>query len=341
MNERRGMAAGVPGNILLALVIPAYNEQLRLAAGVTRLQAAIDEGMVDVTTTEFIVVDDGSSDDTERCAKELYGAFPRSTVLRLPQNRGKGAAVRAGVAATTAATIAFADADMAIDPRQIPRFLDALQQNDLAIGSRAARGASVDRASLRRSVMNRTFNRFVNTVTGVSLDDTQCGFKAFRGPMARLLFHCSTTDRMAFDVELLALARQLGLRIAQIPVQWSRVEGSRVRSWSDAGSMVRDVLAARSKLIGAPPLTVGRLGVPQLATSEAVSSLALLAPVVTASNGELLALFPFMDEESAAALAEAYGLPGLPLETMPAARLRSLAPFSLEARTPSATPSST
>ena len=79
-----------------------------------------------------------------------------------PQNHGKGGAVRAGVAAATAPFIAFADADMAIDPEQTPQFIRALAQADLAIGSRAASGASVNRSSLRRSLMNRAFNRLVN-----------------------------------------------------------------------------------------------------------------------------------------------------------------------------------
>src|SRR5262249_34155876 len=160
-----------------------------------------------------------------------------------------------------------------IDPHQVPAFLAALEHHDLAIGSRAANGASVDRASLRRSLMNRTFNHFVNAVTHVSLDDTQCAFKAFPGPVARLLFHCSTTDRRASDAALIALARQLDLHIAQIPVQWSRVEGSRVRSWSDAGSMVRDVLDARSKLGKAPALTIGRMGAADPRRAEALAPL--------------------------------------------------------------------
>jgi dolichyl-phosphate beta-glucosyltransferase len=332
MSERPALAHGAPPDHLgLSLIVPAYNEAQRLEAGCARLQAAVDAGAVDPATTEFIVVDDGSSDDTERCAKELYSTFPHSSVIRLPENRGKGAAVRAGVSAATGRYVAFADADMAIDPLQVPQFLAALEGNDLAIGSRAAKGAAVDRASLRRSVMNRTFNHFVNAVTHLSLDDTQCGFKAFRGPLARLLFHCSTTERMAFDVELLALARIFDLRIAQVPVHWSRVEGSRVRSWSDAGSMIRDVLRARSKLDRSPPLVVAPLAASLTTTDSAVARLATVTPVLGVGQDEYLALFPLRDADGAASLALSFGLDGLTFESMPAARLKEFAPLRLAA----------
>ena len=154
--------------------------------------------------------------------------------------------MRAGVAVASAPVIAFADADMAIDPAQTPQFVGALAEADLAIGSRSASGASVDRSSLRRSLMNRAFNRLVNALTRVALDDTQCGFKAFRAPVAKLLFHCSVTERFAFDVEILSLARRFGFVIAEVPVQWLRVEGSQIRPWSDARSMAGDVVACPS-----------------------------------------------------------------------------------------------
>ena len=215
MNER-GPAAGRPDAtsapaLTLSLVIPAYNEEARLSDGVGRLSAAIAAGALAPESTEFIVVDDGSTDDTSERAGALFSAFPHVQLLRLPENHGKGGAVRAGVAVASAPVIAFADADMAIDPAQAPQFLAAMARADLAIGSRAASGASVDRTSLHRSLMNRAFNRLVNALTNVALDDTQCGFKAFRAPVAKLLFHCSVTERFAFDVEILSLARRFGL----------------------------------------------------------------------------------------------------------------------------------
>ncbi len=326
----------VPGSPELSWVIPAYNEAKRLEAGFIRLRRAVEAEAFDPRTTQFIIVDDGSSDDTSACAASLFGVFPNVEVIRQAENRGKGAAVRAGVAAATAPTIVFADADMAIDPVQLPKFLVALEGSHIAIGSRAASGASVDRPSIRRSVMNRTFNHFVNAVTHVDLDDTQCGFKAFRGPVARLLFHSSSTQRMAFDVEILRLARMLGLSIAQVPVHWSRVEDSRVRSWSDAGSMVRDVLRASKDSQTAPPVASRHITLGTASSPRDIAYLQALAttqPVIHLRATEFLVLFPLSSPDEAQAqadtIAERLGQTPQDLEPFTTNQLRELAPLAL------------
>ncbi|MGP0030549.1 MAG: dolichyl-phosphate beta-glucosyltransferase [Acidimicrobiales bacterium] len=302
-----------PAPLKLSLVIPAYNESARLGAGVSRLRDAVEAGRIDPASTEFVVVDDGSTDATSAGAEALFGPFPHRRFIRLAANRGKGAAVRAGVTAASAPLIAFADADMSIDPAQTPDFVHALATDDLAIGSRAASGAAVDRRSIRRSAMNRTFNRIVNLLTRVALNDTQCGFKAFRAPVAKLLFHCSVTERFAFDVEILSLARRLGLTIAEVPVQWSRVEGSRTRPWLDPGSMTRDVVRARRGAASAPP--VPALVVhpdsglraspdPAVALKALRQELSPVMPVLSRPDGGLLVMCPLMAESQIEATAE-------------------------------------
>ncbi len=286
---------GAGCSLSLSLVIPAYNEEARLPAGMARLDRAVDMGSIDPGRTEFVVVDDGSTDATSGRARDLLSRYPHVQSVRFESNRGKGAAVRAGVAAANAPVIAFADADMAIDPAQSPQFVAALERADLAIGSRAATGASVDRPSISRSVMNRAFNRFVNVLTRVSLDDTQCGFKAFRAPVAKLLFHCSVTERMAFDVEILSLARRLGLSIEQVPVQWLRVRGSRVRSWSDSRSMVRDVLRAHRRVLTAPSVEGFRIA-PVPSGEATLGHMARHLPVLDEPDGRTLVLCPLTDE---------------------------------------------
>jgi dolichyl-phosphate beta-glucosyltransferase len=305
--ENKGMTEGHDRSvsraapILLSMVIPAFNEGARLADGVARLQHAIDDGCIDRSTTEFIVVDDGSSDDTADRARALLGDHPLVQVLSLPANRGKGAAVRAGVAAARGELIAFADADMAIDPSHTPDFVTALSHYDLAIGSRAATGSSVDRPSLQRSAMNRGFNALVNRLTGVSLSDTQCGYKAFRAPVAKVLFHCTVTDRFAFDVEVLALSRQLGLSIGEIPVHWLRVRGSRIRPWPDAVSMARDVLRASRQKTSAPAMPAIGIKLPdetgasrQQPPADLSSVLDPGMPVLERPDGTTLVLCPLV-----------------------------------------------
>ncbi|HWE67274.1 MAG TPA: glycosyltransferase [Acidimicrobiales bacterium] len=324
--------------LTLSLVIPAYNEGARLEEGVARLRHAVSAGAIAAAATEFVVVDDGSSDDTAARAAELFSPFPHVKVVRLPENRGKGAAVRAGVAAATAPVIAFADADMSIDPAQTPEFMAALAGADLAIGSRAASGASVNRSSLRRSVMNRVFNRLVNAVTRVSLDDTQCGFKAFRAPAAKLLFHCTVVERFAFDVEVLALSRRLGLSIAEVPVHWLRVKGSRIRPWFDAVSMARDVVRAGRGARSAPPVETLVVTLPG-GGAGASRPIDLLRPALAShlmllrrSDGAVLVLCPMTSEAERIAVAERIGtlLPAAVLErtVLSTAQLGQLAPLS-------------
>ena len=192
---------------------------------------------------------------------------------------------------------------MAIDPEQTPQFVRALARADLAIGSRSASGASVNRSSLRRSLMNRAFNRLVNVLTSVGLDDTQCGFKAFRAPVAKLLFHCSVTERFAFDVEILSLARRFGLVIAEVPVQWLRVQGSQIRPWTDARSMAGDVVRARRGAASVAPVPTLAVTLPAAApgseparvrTRSVTSPRAPCAPPTRTAR--LLVLCPLMGD---------------------------------------------
>jgi hypothetical protein len=230
---------------------------------------------------------------------------------------------------------------MAIDPGQTPQFVGALAKADLAIGSRAATGASVNRSSLHRSLMNRAFNRLVNALTSVALDDTQCGFKAFRAPIAKLLFHCSVTERFAFDVEILSLARRFGLVIAEVPVQWLRVQGSQIRPWSDARSMASDVFrASRSAASVAPVPTLSvKLPGAEPGAEPAVSAAALAAflppglPVLRRSDGGILVLCPLMDDPEVEATATQIvaQCPGAAVErtAMTVAQLAQISPLSV------------
>ncbi|HZM57660.1 MAG TPA: dolichyl-phosphate beta-glucosyltransferase [Acidimicrobiales bacterium] len=238
----------------LTIVVPAYNEAHRLGAGMRRFEAAVSAGAVDLERTEVVVVDDGSTDRTAQTADKLLAALPHHRVIRLPRNQGKGAAVRTGVASSRAPYTAYMDADMAIDPLAVPLLLDGLDRHDLAIGSRALPDSMVETTYVLRSLMGRFFNELVTTGTGLGLKDTQCGFKAIRTPAARLLFHLVRIDRFAFDVEILARARRLGLAVTEVPVHWKHVEGSTIHPLHDSLTMVADVLRSRRGLLGGPPV---------------------------------------------------------------------------------------
>jgi dolichyl-phosphate beta-glucosyltransferase len=230
----------------LTLIVPTFNEAERLAHGLDRLRGAASEGAIDLDVTELLLVDDGSSDDTRATAYRLAMQFPSARVVTFPRNLGKGAAVRAGVLAATGDKVAFADADMAIDPSLLPSLLEALDRVPVAVGSRAVHG-HVDYGTRLRTDAGRAFNLAVRAIGGVHLADTQCGFKGFRRGPALLLALLQTTEGYAFDVELLWLADRLGLEVEVVPVTWLDVPGSSVRVVRDSSRMLLDLVAARRR----------------------------------------------------------------------------------------------
>lgn len=280
------------------LIVPAYNEGDRLATGFARLQRAADEGRIDFDDLRLLYIDDGSTDDTAAVAASLVAGLPHGEVLVRGANRGKGAAVRAGVAATTTERLVFTDADMAIDPRQIPTLLAALAQAPIAVGSRTVQG-HIDYGSWLRTRAGRTFNRIVRSVSSVELRDTQCGFKAMSTPHAKVLFSLTGIDGFAFDVEVLSRARLLDWAVAEVPVSWSDVGGSHVRLAADSITMLRDLLAARlraSHLATIPGVGGIAIGSRQSLAAIVRHTALEASPVLLAADGSLCLLAPLVSD---------------------------------------------
>jgi dolichyl-phosphate beta-glucosyltransferase len=296
----------------LSIVVPAYNEAHRLDDGFERFRYAVQAGAVDLDCTEVIVVDDGSDDDTSGRARSLTADLPHHRVIRLPANQGKGAAVRAGISAARGASTAYMDADMAIDPRAIPQLLECLVTTEGAIGSRSLPDSMVESRYMIRLLMGRLFNRLVTAGTDLDFLDTQCGFKAFRTEVARLLFHLVPIDRFAFDVEVLACSHRLGLTIAEVPVHWKHVPGSSVQPLHDSITMLADVFSSRSGLrrpSAVPAVAITATGsgpgandrsvaddrlIDEVRAALAVGPCPVPLPVISGRSGPLV-LFPLVD----------------------------------------------
>lgn len=292
-----------PAGISVSLVVPAFNESGRLHDGLGRLFEAFASGSVEAASTEIIVVDDASTDCTAKLARQLLADAPQVRVLRLERHTGKGGCVRVGVGQAQGRRLAFVDADMAIVPSQLPSLLQALELAQVAIGSRELPGSKVDSSSLLRNIGGRGFNKLVQALTDVEFTDTQCGFKAFWTPVARLLFHCSVIDGFAFDVEILHVANRLGLAVAEVPVRWLRIEGSRIHFLSDPLRMLRDVAAVRLGLRRAPP--VPALAIASELSTHAVREAADPAhPVLDWGERGTLVLFPLAEPASCRHLAQ-------------------------------------
>lgn len=230
--------------VRLSVVVPAFNEAHRLPATLTRVGsflAASDRWL----PAEVIVVDDGSTDGTVALAEGHPGApGVQVRLLKQGENRGKGAAVRAGLAASRGDWVLVSDADLAapIEDVELLRAPDV----DLAAGSRAVRRELISRRQpWPRDLMGRGFNLFLRALGLTSLRDTQCGFKLLRGDLARKLAAVLRLDGFAFDVEMLARARRLGATIAEVPVHWQHVDESRVQALRHSLQMARDALRLR------------------------------------------------------------------------------------------------
>ena len=284
---------------MLSVVVPAFNESRRLPGALPQLLAAVDPAV-----TEILVVDDGSSDRTAEVAADLLRGVPNARVLRLPSNAGKGAAVRFGVSRARGSAVMFADADMAADPHGVPALLERLDRADVAIGSRAVAGSVVDNAPASRVVMGRAFNLYIRAATNLAVHDSQCGFKAFRGPVAKVLFHLSTLDGFAFDVELLLLASKLCFRVEEHPVNWTAVPGSHVQPVRDSFGMAVDVARSRVRWRGRKAVGAVRLlaespeGEAIVGSVEALRGQLRRADSVVPWPGGALALLPCVDRAS-------------------------------------------
>jgi len=211
----------------LSIVIPAFNEEERLPASLGAVSAYL-AARPSAPRVEVLVVDDGSSDSTASRAEDAgrrHGLDLR--VLRLPENRGKGFAVRTGCLEATGRLILVSDADFSTPIYEWEKLASA--NAPVAIGSRAVDESLVkERQSLPRRAMGKLFNRLVRLVAVPGIRDTQCGFKLFSREAAREVFSRAKVDRFAYDVEALLLARQLGYPIAEVPVLWFNSVDSRV-----------------------------------------------------------------------------------------------------------------
>jgi glycosyltransferase involved in cell wall biosynthesis len=213
----------------VTVVVPAYNEASRIASTLDRLH----EDAPKLGILEVIVVDDGSSDGTASLV-EAETAKPASRIrlVQLPRNQGKGAAVRAGVGEAAGAYIIFLDADLSAPPDAIPRAVEAIEAGaDIAIGSRVVPGGTDTRKTQprRRQISGRVFALLQGLITGLPYADTQCPFKLFRRDAADQLFPLVETSGWAFDVELLARARGLGMTVTELSVDWHHVDGSHIQ----------------------------------------------------------------------------------------------------------------
>jgi glycosyltransferase involved in cell wall biosynthesis len=231
----------------LSIIIPAYNEELRLPETLTQICKYVRSSGRE---TEVIVVDDGSVDRTVSIAESFCNQIPLFRVLSNGQNRGKGFSVRHGMVQARGRIVLFTDADLSAPIEEADKLLAALEDHDLAIGSRALnRNLIVVRQSRLREFAGVVFNLVVRFFLDLSFVDTQCGFKAFRREACRIVFDHQTLEGFGFDPELLYLAHRHGLHSVEIPVRWAHSPNTKVNMFRDSLRMFLDVLVIRYNLL--------------------------------------------------------------------------------------------
>jgi len=229
-------------NPFLSIIIPAYNEEKRLPNTLEQVFHFLEKQSF---KSEVIVVENGSTDKTFEVAQKFAERHKNLRVIHT-EERGKGGAVQRGVREAGGEYVFICDADLSMPVEEISKFLPpALNDFDIAIGSREAPGAVRYNEPYYRHLTGRVFNMLIRLMVLPNLQDTQCGFKCLRAEVARDIFPFQTLTGWAFDVELLYIALHHGYRILEIPIDWYFNADSKVRVLRDSWRMFIDLLVIR------------------------------------------------------------------------------------------------
>ncbi len=227
----------------LSIVIPSFNEELRLPASLEKIASYI---RAQRPNSEVLVVDDGSTDRTAAVVESWRDRIPQLRVIPNGKNRGKGFSVQHGSLEARGDVVLFTDADLSAPIEETEKLLAALSSYDVAIGSRAVDRNLIEvHESVFREFAGIIFNKIVRTILRLPFVDTQCGFKAFRRERCRIIFEQQTIERFGFDPELLYLARHHGLSIKEVPVRWAHSPATKVSMMRDSVQMFMDVFVIR------------------------------------------------------------------------------------------------
>ena len=229
---------------MLSVVIPAYNEELRLPRTLELIEGYLD---AKGTRYELVLVDDGSGDGTRQVMESAAKRHSSVRIEALLQNRGKGRALAVGVAAATGDEILVTDADLSTPIEELAPLQAALDAGaGVAIASRALRGSKIEISQpVYRVLMGKVFNLIVQAILLPGIWDTQCGFKLFRADVAHRVFADLTTDGFGYDPEVLYRARKQGVKIAEVPVVWRNSAPTKVSPVRSSLDMLKHVVRVR------------------------------------------------------------------------------------------------
>lgn len=220
-----------------SLVIPAYNEEKRIRPFLEHLKAELPEGW------EVIVVCDGT-DNTANIVRSIDNRF---NVMEFENRLGKGGAIKAGLIAARGDALGYVDADGAISFSEVLKVFGAVNEDtQVAVGSRWVRGSKLEKKQpLTRMILGRLYHYFSFALLGLTIKDTQCGVKAFQADMVKDKLNGVTLRNLSFDTALLYHCQKSGARIAEIPIVWRDVKGSKVNPLKTAMVMFLSLLGLK------------------------------------------------------------------------------------------------
>ena len=231
-----------------SIVIPAFNEELRIPDSIRRIQGYFKEKKEEF---EIIVVDDGSGDGTFHTVQDLGEELGNIKVLANTVNRGKGFSVRKGILSSSGTIVIISDADLSTPIEEMEKLLPYCRDGfEVVIGSRGLKESDIiQRQPCYREAMGKTFNFIVRSIVLNKFKDTQCGFKMFRADAAKRIFGICRVDGFSFDVEALFIAQKMGYRVKEVPIRWINSPYSRVRILRDSFGMLFDIFVIRLNLM--------------------------------------------------------------------------------------------
>ncbi len=220
-------------NVYLSLIIPAYNEESRIAKSLRQILHFLE---AQPYFSEVVIVNDGSEDQTVEAVNRICPGKNRVRILQNGKNLGKGGAVRLGILQARGEFLFFSDADLSVPIETLSLFLANLEGGfDLAIGTRKNKfGAIVEvHQPIYREFMGKVYTYLSNLILGLNVSDFTCGFKGFRRDVAQEIFSRQQLNNWCFDAEILFLARMKRYRLIEIPVRWRNDAATKVRLWKD------------------------------------------------------------------------------------------------------------
>ena len=231
------------GNLYISVVIPTYNEEERIEGSIKTVEQYLRDSGFDY---EIIISDDGSTDKTLDAPRKIMAGNEKIKLV-INEHKGKGGAVRAGILQSTGDFVLFTDADLSTPIEELERLKKALDEGyDIAIASRDLPGSKIlKHQSWYRELLGKFLNRIIQLLYVPGISDTQCGFKLFKGKVARELFSRQKINGLLFDVEVLYSARKKNYRIAEVPVTWRHNEFSKVSIVSDLPRVIWDLINIR------------------------------------------------------------------------------------------------